>query len=855
MSFVFPALLGGLILTGVPLLLHLIMRRKPKRQPFPAFRYLVKRHRTNQRRLRLRHLLLLALRIGLIGAICLALARPRALNERLLLSSDRAVAAVFLFDTSYSMEYAVGNRSRLDEAKRRALEWLDELPEGSRVAVLDSAEGVKSGRGEWLASLVQARERIGRLQLKPANQPVTTRLQSAYLLFSELAQSKSTESNLPRLLCVFSDRTLASWDAGKLPELYEVRDAVPPPLELMQRFRDEIPALLDLLSRWPPNLPSPPNTAGDAKSLGELLQKLRDLVGSLRVEEYPDRPTLELLARVSAATRGVLVQVRPDDKAEPAVREYREKATKALQEAQTSLRGVHEVFVDVGAERPDDLAILGLELPRLAARNQAKQVFNADERIRLQAVVQATGRDFNQMLTAFLDQRKLPIQPAVELKAREKRSVLVEIDTKELKPGPHQVEVRLAAPDAMPFNNSRQVTFLLRKPRNVLIITDEPDNAAPWKLALDLRGTGPYRCEVVKPDSDKLRPDFLAPFVAVYLMSVKEPKKELWDALENYVQRGGGLGLIPGDQDQLNKESYQGPAAKRLLPGIFESIAGSENAEGDIWDFGKDAIFQHPLLGQFRIWRNDKTIDFISSPRRAKFYWVVAPSKETNVLVRYAGKKERPALLESRPGAAAAQGGKVLQFTTPLDLREKPWNDYFENLNSFYLVLATLATNYLAGDVESIPLNFVSGQAPPSLPRSFTGRLSSYQIRGPSLTESVSVADDQADIQFPQAAAPGNYAVEDMDGQPVARFSVNMPPEESSLDQVPAEQIEALFGPRSVVPINYRSNLNEELSGHWRQPVELFPALLAALLLLLAFENLLANKFYKRDPEAEKEAA
>src|SRR5207253_6687611 len=126
----------------------------------------------NQRRLRLRHLLLLALRVGLILLICLALARPRALNERLQLSSDRAVAAVFVFDTSYSMEYAVGNRSRLDEAKRRGLEFLDELPEGSRVAILDSAENVESGRGEWLQNLVQARERISRLRLKPANYPV-----------------------------------------------------------------------------------------------------------------------------------------------------------------------------------------------------------------------------------------------------------------------------------------------------------------------------------------------------------------------------------------------------------------------------------------------------------------------------------------------------------------------------------------------------------------------------------------------------------------------------------------------------------------------------------------------------------
>ena len=62
MTFVFPILLGGLALAGIPVLLHLIVRQKPKRLPFPAFRFLVQQRRSNLRKLRLRQLLLLALR-------------------------------------------------------------------------------------------------------------------------------------------------------------------------------------------------------------------------------------------------------------------------------------------------------------------------------------------------------------------------------------------------------------------------------------------------------------------------------------------------------------------------------------------------------------------------------------------------------------------------------------------------------------------------------------------------------------------------------------------------------------------------------------------------------------------------
>src|SRR5438309_11881839 len=109
MSFVFPVILGGLLAASVPILLHLIMRQKPKILPFPAFRFLVQRSKKNLRKLRLRHLLLLVLRMLLLAAICLALARPKLFQSGLSLSADRPVAAIFVFDTSYSMGYKSGD--------------------------------------------------------------------------------------------------------------------------------------------------------------------------------------------------------------------------------------------------------------------------------------------------------------------------------------------------------------------------------------------------------------------------------------------------------------------------------------------------------------------------------------------------------------------------------------------------------------------------------------------------------------------------------------------------------------------------------------------------------------------------
>src|SRR5260221_8790190 len=71
-----PLLLLGLGLVAIPVILHLLMRAKPKKLVFPALRLIQNRKRTNVRRLRLRHLTLLLLRMAVIALIVLAVARP-----------------------------------------------------------------------------------------------------------------------------------------------------------------------------------------------------------------------------------------------------------------------------------------------------------------------------------------------------------------------------------------------------------------------------------------------------------------------------------------------------------------------------------------------------------------------------------------------------------------------------------------------------------------------------------------------------------------------------------------------------------------------------------------------------------
>jgi hypothetical protein len=859
MTFVFPLLLGGLVLVGIPVLIQLIMRQKPKTLPFPAFRFLVQRHRTNLRKLRLRHLLLLALRIGLILLICLALARPKVFNEALKLGSDRPVAAILVFDTSPSMEYTVssakGKLTRLDDAKRRGRELLGQLPDGSRVLVLDTADPVLSGKGEWLTSMHQAGKRIDGLRLRHGGGPVTARIEDAYRLFNDLAHTRSDDAtrHLARLLVVFSDRTLASWDAGRARQLEEARDQVPPPFERLPQLRDRVPGVVELLGELRTRLSPPAGQDFPEKSLIDLLEQARDRASGLSEDEYPDAGLGKLVTAARHQVRELLRALDKLGKDVPAAaKDYHAKLRDVLHGLLHELRGVHEVYIDVGVDDPADCALLDFELPRSPRQNAPRQVFAADEKVIVRAALQATGKDVDNMLRWTLDGKR-QLDQAVTPKAGDKRTYAFEIDCKKLSPGEHQLQAELVNPDLLPGNNTRYLTFAIRQPRHILVVSDNPAKAERWQDAHEaLRGLAEFRVKRITP-KECLQAELrgLNGYQAVYLFDVADPQPELWGLLKRYVEGGGGLGVVPGGEE-MKPDAYNSDAARALLPGQLQRIQTVNESAGR-WNF-EQIPYQHPMMARYREWKAENA-DLVRNPRSASRYWQVkADPKDKNVteLARYAGRGD-PALLERLVGGAGGRPGRVLLFTTTLDRRTPPWNNYLDTLNSFYVALAYQATSHLAGDTEPVQLNFISGQTVPVVTLPLAQRLEPTPYKLASAGgEGVEVTAEagQNVLRLPQAIKPGNYVIE-ADGKRVASFSVNLSPEETVLQRLPVAQVESLFGKGAIVPVDVRADLRTAMSGQWSQPVELFPFLMVALLFVLAVENLLANKFYRREPEAQ----
>ncbi len=244
-----PILIAGALLASAPILLHLILRQEPQRLPLPTLRFLQQRQRTNQRKLRLRHLLLLALRMLVILLFALTLFQPILSDTGIVLDGDQPIAAALIFDTSPSMGYTAPDRSRLEEARARALTLLDDFPVGSRVAVIDPADPALP---DWEPSLGEARKRIERLTVRGASVPLNRGLAAAYQLLQKVdAERDSAEAGvIPRLVVLFGDRATASWETTALTDLLRLREAIPlpAPVQLFADVGSEAPANVAILS-------------------------------------------------------------------------------------------------------------------------------------------------------------------------------------------------------------------------------------------------------------------------------------------------------------------------------------------------------------------------------------------------------------------------------------------------------------------------------------------------------------------------------------------------------------------------------------------------------------------------------
>ena len=134
MGILAPLMLFGALAVGVPIALHFFYKARHRPLPWAAMEFLRQSIEQTSRRLKFQELILLALRCLTLILLALALARF-SFSTGARSGRGESVAAVFVFDTTYSMGAKDQDKNRLDRAKEAALSIIDSLPRNSSVQI------------------------------------------------------------------------------------------------------------------------------------------------------------------------------------------------------------------------------------------------------------------------------------------------------------------------------------------------------------------------------------------------------------------------------------------------------------------------------------------------------------------------------------------------------------------------------------------------------------------------------------------------------------------------------------------------------------------------------------------------
>ncbi len=611
MTWLNASMLFGLVLVGIPIIIHLSMRQRPKHYLFPALRFVQQRSETNKRQLRFRHWILLALRCLAVALAVLLLARPSVasavmsdwiligmlgtgvLGVGLLLayamvarkgtwivaplsaatvvllagliwltgsalvtgsripigSQESPVSAVVVVDTSPRMNYQRDNATRLDEVRATANGLLKTLPLDSQISVLSSAPGPAFFAVDRSAAAKTLE------QLRPTGIPrdMPTLVRQAI----DLAET----GNHPRKeVYVFTDLAAESWSA----------DA-----KLAERLADKSHITLYVIDVG----------IEDAANfgLGDLQLSTQIVAGDTPVELECD-----VFANRQAGTRTIEVLLEESNPTQPFVRDGRPVEPK----------------LDVRQRLTKDMSM------------------NGRERIQVQLG--------------------------------------------QLPQGVHHGRIRLVEEDQLDIDNTRYFSVVVREPWRMLVVADENTNTTAWTEAL-----APYELREEKKAAfvlETLRPTELAAYDlsnlhAVCCLDPPPLQSAAWQNLAEFVGGGGGLCMFLGNAAGT-PEQFAVEAAVELL-GTRPTVvfrAGEVVLAPERYD--------HPVLRVFQPFAT--SVPWNNHPVY-RHWGLDSLGADSSVVLRYSNRE--PAIIDRKygDGRVLLMTTPITEMDQPRGRR--PWND------------------------------------------------------------------------------------------------------------------------------------------------------------------------------------
>lgn len=195
MSFVYPSFLWALAFLAVPILIHLFHFRRFKTVYFSNVRFLREVKEQTSSRSRLKHLLILLMRLLVVAALVLAFAQPFIPSEQGGLTVGQRAVSIFI-DNSFSMAAESEDVPLIEKARTRAEEIIMAYAPDDVFQILTTDF---EGRDQRLLSRDDALARLREVQASYAVQPLSKVMQRQ----QKILQSSSAPNKIAYLISDF----------------------------------------------------------------------------------------------------------------------------------------------------------------------------------------------------------------------------------------------------------------------------------------------------------------------------------------------------------------------------------------------------------------------------------------------------------------------------------------------------------------------------------------------------------------------------------------------------------------------------------------------------------------------------
>ncbi|MCC9604182.1 BatA domain-containing protein [Stieleria sp. JC731] len=799
MNFLNGTLLIAIAAVGIPIALHLIARKEPRKVLFPSVRLLSQRFESNRSKMRVRRLWLLALRIAAIAAVALALARP---VSSVGLSSTWLTIGILGFVGIVLLLMASVAATKSD---RKPLIW--SLAAAGALAIL-AAVG-------WAGGTVAGND------------------------------SPSIDRTQPIALAIVVDNAIdTSWSTNDDDRMKRIREAAKSVAvaagqnsRLVAIDRSATPATFSA------------DTAGaiakiDGFRPSEVTQALASRIeAAARVLATSEIKTRRIVV-FSALTQSSF----PEDDSTRSIRSLLEDESIRLTvwdmgPYQGLNRQLSLATFSNASPAPDSPVSVTAQLS-IGEPNERRMDTQPDEQTMIAETLDVTAE-----CVLFPSQAGLPvirdgkvIRPTakpvdrISVAMAPNRNVEIQLTIPPLEAGLHHGAIRLIGDDALAIDDQCFFSVEILPPSRMLVASDELAEANEFADLISVEANGaPSQYTIEFSTHNDLPNVQLDDFDAIALLD--PPEVVLRDQEIERYQRSGKRTLIAlGPHFGTSPGPVAGLVFQRRWrvqePGTYLQISSdSHPALKPLVDLPGEIPFHDS-----RVWQ----------------YWQTKANKDWSTLMRYAGTEHAALLEHSNLG--------ILLLTTPIPdlVSRKPWNDLFRTDNVWpAFALTRELARYAAGrqsghwstsvgNPVALPARYFPIDRDEDSPKRVQWFAAQSNAPIPIELPSAQETDDQAlnsNEKLLAVGTPLHSGIHWIRGAtPGLGFTVNFPRDKVLLSRIADGQLEQQFGDS----VNTIEGLDEMdwTNGGAEDRLPLWSPIMLIALAAFLLEQILANRFY-----------